>query len=639
MASGDAWNAGWNLGAGYAQEKNSRKEYLWETEQQQKANDLANQRLALQQKYSTTLDANGKPTDASKAIEDALVRNSADLRDFFHPQKNPNAIAKFGHIVTDKLGITKPSPTMTMAFPHPKGLVEAGNINIWNRPTVQNADGSHSTELSISIGTDKGETLIPTIADGKFLTPDGKMPPLVNGKVPPAEDWDKYPAWKALKQNAVQRFRDTGENLGTFANPDDADAYAGILHNRGTAPKGIVKQEQKQEKTKQQNLSEARQIEAAAPLSPAQQAVTDQVAKITAQLAEINKSDLPKEDKEEAVRRVFGLSTKPELKPYRLSSGLIQYYDATRPDLIPEGATAYIPETPAKQEMQDYQDAVAKGFKGTYDDFKALHAKPSVSAVNEGREAYAKSYGFGSFNDIPPALQDAAMNYILRKQAMDKQFTRSTTHTMFKQDVNGNEIPVTVTDYVTPGGNVSLSDPLEEAGYKRAGQAEGTPTPVLGKNLGKKSTGKRSSESGTSGNVRVGQPVFAGRTPSSDLAMKNLQVAQSSYDDVYKAGGGRGDGSLIDPVGSQGIIMAWLRGRVNRVTATEIANVNNLGGAEMKLEGNIVRVVKGTMSPQQYQWFLDSAKRNYDTAQEIAQKYTNPKGNAPQAGALPQGWQ
>ncbi len=123
--------------------------------------------------------------------------------------------------------------------PKPKGMVEEGNLPIWNRPTTQNADGSHSSELSISMGDDKGrEVLIPTIVGGKFLTPNGKMPPLVNGKVPPAEDWDKYPPWKALKKAAWDHFQKTGENLGKFDNPDDADAYAGKLHNRGSQSGG-----------------------------------------------------------------------------------------------------------------------------------------------------------------------------------------------------------------------------------------------------------------------------------------------------------------------------------------------------------------------------------------------------------------
>jgi hypothetical protein len=35
------------------------------------------------------------------------------------------------------------------------------------------------------------------------------------------------------------------------------------------------------------------------------------------------------------------------------------------------------------------------------------------------------------------------------------------------------------------------------------------------------------------------------------------------------------------------------------------------------------------MTPQQYQWFLRSAKDNYDNAQQVASKYSAP---APKAG-------
>jgi hypothetical protein len=135
-----------------------------------------------------------------------------------------------------------------MAALNPKGLKEPGNLPIWNRPSIQNADGSHSSELSISMGDSQGrEVLVPTIADGKFLTPDGKMPPLVNGKIPKMKDWDKYPPWKALKKAAWDRFEKTGENLGKFDTPGNADAYAETLHNRGQKngghkqSKGIVK--------------------------------------------------------------------------------------------------------------------------------------------------------------------------------------------------------------------------------------------------------------------------------------------------------------------------------------------------------------------------------------------------------------
>lgn len=119
-----------------------------------------------------------------------------------------------------------PTPvSQTMVIPNPKGLVEPGNLPIWNRPIVHNADGSISTEYSTSFTDDQGrEVLVPTVVNGKFLTPDGKKPP------------EGSPQEKAMFQAAWQHYLKTGENLGKFDNPNDADAYAQSLHNRGLAP-------------------------------------------------------------------------------------------------------------------------------------------------------------------------------------------------------------------------------------------------------------------------------------------------------------------------------------------------------------------------------------------------------------------
>lgn len=105
-----------------------------------------------------------------------------------------------------------------------------------------------------------------------------------------------------------------------------------------------------------------------------------------------------------------------------------------------------------------------------------------------------------------------------------------------------------------------------------------------------------------------------------------MDIAENSLLDVQKAS------QDPTPVGDQGVILAWLRGRVNRVTATEIAAVNNLGGAEMRLEGSYVRLVSGKMTDQQRAWFLQSAQNNYDDAVTVASKYTNPGGTAPSTG-------
>ena len=119
---------------------------------------------------------------------------------------------------------------------------------------------------------------------------------------------------------------------------------------------------------------------------------------------------------------------------------------------------------------------------------------------------------------------------------------------------------------------------------------------------------------------------FRRATPAGTKANELVDTAQNSYLDVQKAGGA--DGNSLDPVGSQGVVLAWLRGRVNRVTQSEINSVRNLGGIFQKFDGNVSSLTKGTMSPQQYKWFLDSAKRNYENAQEVAKKYKSPQSSA-----------
>jgi len=93
------------------------------------------------------------------------------------------------------------------------GRYGAGNIDLFNRPRYMNPDGSVSTVYSMSFGTDDGEVLVPKIA----YNPQNGMPTILSD------------------DDAINRYYRTGEHLGIFKTPEDAQEYAKRLHNQQAA--------------------------------------------------------------------------------------------------------------------------------------------------------------------------------------------------------------------------------------------------------------------------------------------------------------------------------------------------------------------------------------------------------------------
>ena len=91
----------------------------------------------------------------------------------------------------------------------PIGRFGAGNIDLFNRPQYRQPDGSLSTVNSISIGTDDGEVLIPTIGR------DAQGRPV---------QW--------TDDEAIEQYNKTGQYLGKFNTVEEADRYADQLHRQ-----------------------------------------------------------------------------------------------------------------------------------------------------------------------------------------------------------------------------------------------------------------------------------------------------------------------------------------------------------------------------------------------------------------------
>lgn len=104
--------------------------------------------------------------------------------------------------------VSAPAPATEPLFVvgKPRGLKAPGNLDLLARPSVKNKDGSISTVRSMSFEDEDGnEVLIPQVsADGRIMGQD----------------------------EAIAHYMQTGEHLGIFSSPQDADRYAQALHEQ-----------------------------------------------------------------------------------------------------------------------------------------------------------------------------------------------------------------------------------------------------------------------------------------------------------------------------------------------------------------------------------------------------------------------
>lgn len=271
---------------------------------------------------------------------------------------------------------------------------------------------------------------------------------------------------------------------------------------------------------------------------------------------------------------------RPVIKPYMVN-GKPQWLDASDPDNIPSGAEAIANTGKPK----DSQAALAVYIRAKYGD------NPTWQEIAQGTQEHQR-----------------LMAGVTVGQHQTVQF-----------DADG--VPHVITLQSTSGKTFGGAPPVSS-------EAPQVPDGMSGPNARLNAKKPQSKQVPTAPN----QLDFRKATPAGNDAKKQSDAAERSYLDVQSASPGDPTGKHLDPVSSQGILLSWLRGRVNRVTQSEIQTINNMGGIVAKLEGDAVKIVSGTMSPQQYQWFLNSAKNNFENAKKVENKRTGPvSSQAPQS--------
>lgn len=122
----------------------------------------------------------------------------------YHGQFSPKNYGDIAGAAVSPTTTNAPKNMYTLNGDFP-GMIQTGNIDIANRPTVKLPDGRIATVRSASFNIDGKEVLLPTVSkDGKLWT----------------------------DQEAVDNYRKTGENLGVFNSPEAADRYAQALHEQ-----------------------------------------------------------------------------------------------------------------------------------------------------------------------------------------------------------------------------------------------------------------------------------------------------------------------------------------------------------------------------------------------------------------------
>ncbi|MGI4815983.1 MAG: hypothetical protein ACRYGG_21990 [Janthinobacterium lividum] len=247
---------------------------------------------------------------------------------------------------------------------------------------------------------------------------------------------------------------------------------------------------------------------------------------------------------------------------------------------------------------------------GSFGDFmKAGYGdNPTAQQYEAGRRAWAASVAGTTHgtHDIQVPQPDGTIKLVTVETSSSKTFGPTGHLPSGRQD---HPSPVST----PPQTSTSVSTPGKGGPSAVRSKPDSTPGALKSRAVKPAPVSRSASPQKPSGG---GRTVGGKQLPQATKALEAVDQAEGAYRDVKQSA------ENPTPLGDKGIVLAWLRGRVNRVTATEIQSVSSLGGAKFALENGIARITEGKMSNAQRQWFLKSAEDNYTNTKAVASKYS-----------------
>lgn len=408
--------------------------------------------------------------------------------------------------------------TINPNTPQPQGMVVPGNIDLRARASVQNSqDPSKWSTVNSWSFTDENpksktygkEVLIPGFLNGKTIVPftagqDGKSTLTPEGRA------------------AIDNYYKTGQHLGVFATPDDAESYGQQLHNDWAAGKipGVAM-------AKPANRTTAPPPGTTAPITaapdspyaklpqPDRQAADYYVANTMGNQKLTGKAQIKAQKGQEVLQKLTGLNTVDlgtqlaDLKANQKALGALSEYSAAfgrvqqviqeHGKVLEDAATAYGPgnvplanktwqwlesNLSAHPELEKYQiaiNAVQREYARMISGGVQSRAQLPVSATEKGETAIR---GNATIKDIVAAVQQLKTEAETEQKGFDKQ------HTIIQQKMANNPVGRALNPSSQTSAPPGVTEPQIDSGITHISLKNGT-TLSIGQDYTNKAGQKR----------------------------------------------------------------------------------------------------------------------------------------------------